>query len=309
MIDAKKLLNNVAAQSEIEKGFDTSSFTKSGLEMLSLPISQIDVYTDKDGSLQPFTINRNKIEQLKKSIEIFGLIQPIVVRKFDDNSYQVISGHHRYIACRELGIQKIKAIIITTDSDDKAFQILTNSNIQRSKLLPSELARIVQRYKEIIRKNHDDKNESIEILSIDEVAEMFGLTKKSIYRYINMLDLILPLQSFVDNGQLQIATIEPIRKSLSEKQQQVLAEYLDFSDTTINAKKIKAIIEMSKENPDFTCDDISDCIESLSEKTEKKTIYDKLRERFSTQLTSCSDEQIENMILKLFQTEFTDESR
>ena len=57
------------------------------------------------------TFDLDKIEELKKSIEQNGLIQPIVVRKLrSSKNYEIIAGERRFRACSSLGMKKIDVI-------------------------------------------------------------------------------------------------------------------------------------------------------------------------------------------------------
>jgi len=78
-------------------------------------------------------------DQLKRSIEAHGLLQPVVVRTINGNGkYQLVSGHMRYNCCKELGHTTIRADIIKVDDEDECAVKLISSNTYRHKL-PSEL--------------------------------------------------------------------------------------------------------------------------------------------------------------------------
>lgn len=50
-------------------------------------------------------------EELKESVKENGLLQPIIVHSFSAGTYEIISGHRRVEACKELGIQTVPAIV------------------------------------------------------------------------------------------------------------------------------------------------------------------------------------------------------
>ena len=78
-------------------------------------------------------------EELKESVKENGLLQPIIVRSFSAGTYEIISGHRRVEACKELGIQTVPAIVRDM-SKDEAVIAMVDSNLQREHLLPSEKA-------------------------------------------------------------------------------------------------------------------------------------------------------------------------
>ena len=46
-------------------------------------------------------------EELAESIKENGLLEPIIVRSFSAGTYEIISGHRRVEACKELGMQTV----------------------------------------------------------------------------------------------------------------------------------------------------------------------------------------------------------
>ena len=73
------------------------------------------------------------------AIEESGIIHPILVRPKEEGEYEVISGHRRWEACKELGTKQVPAKVLYLD-DDEATVLMVNSNIQREHVLPSEKA-------------------------------------------------------------------------------------------------------------------------------------------------------------------------
>jgi len=59
--------------------------------------------------------NKGKMEELKESIKKHGIIQPIVARKMA-NGYEIIAGERRLKAAQEIGLKKIPAIILVTNT-------------------------------------------------------------------------------------------------------------------------------------------------------------------------------------------------
>lgn len=84
---------------------------------------------------------RNGMEQeeLTDSIKANGLLEPLIVRPFSDSKYEIISGHRRVTACKELGIQTVPAIIRELNKDE-AVIAMVDANLQREHLLPGEKA-------------------------------------------------------------------------------------------------------------------------------------------------------------------------
>lgn len=84
---------------------------------------------------------RDGIEQseLVESIAQNGLLEPITGRSFPAGKYEIISGHRRVKAYKELGITEVPETIKEM-SKDEATIAMVDSNIHREHLLPSEKA-------------------------------------------------------------------------------------------------------------------------------------------------------------------------
>ncbi len=94
------------------------------------------------------------MEELKKSILEYGLIQPITVRR-RGGEYELIAGERRFRASQMAGLEEIPAIVIEADSDKSAILALLE-NLQREDLSFFEVA---ESYKSLIHKQGMTQNE------------------------------------------------------------------------------------------------------------------------------------------------------
>lgn len=117
------------------------------------------------------------LEELKKSILINGLIQPITVRRVQGNRYQLISGERRLRAFKDIGYKEIPAYIIKVDSDEILLALALIENIQREHLNPIEVAKA---YKRLMEECH---------LTQEEIAEKVGKDRTTIANTIRLLKL------------------------------------------------------------------------------------------------------------------------
>ena len=84
-------------------------------------------------------ISNDDLSKLKESINVNGVLEPIIVRKKDDR-YEIISGHCRKYASELLGLKTIPCIIRDM-TDDEATIYMVDSNMHRETILPSEKAK------------------------------------------------------------------------------------------------------------------------------------------------------------------------
>ena len=100
-----------------------------------IPIDQIDPFPD-----HPFKVrDDDDMMNLIESIRAQGVLTPCMVRKKKDGRYELISGHRRKRACELLGMDTLRCEIVEL-SKEQATILMTESNFQRSTILPSEKA-------------------------------------------------------------------------------------------------------------------------------------------------------------------------
>ena len=83
--------------------------------------------------------NDASFKQLCDSIKANGLLQPILVREVDENSYEIIAGHRRYEALKSIG-EKLVACYISDsiDSEKDILRAQLSENIHRNNMTPIE---------------------------------------------------------------------------------------------------------------------------------------------------------------------------
>lgn len=115
------------------------------------------------------------INELAESIKVYGVIQPIVVRKISDK-YEIIAGERRYKASVLAGKTTIPAIIVDLNDKDSA-EIALIENIQRQDLTPIEEA---ISYKKILDMGY---------LTQVTLGEKLGKTQSTIANKLRLLNL------------------------------------------------------------------------------------------------------------------------
>ncbi|MBT7543296.1 MAG: ParB/RepB/Spo0J family partition protein [Gammaproteobacteria bacterium] len=132
----------------VEVLLSTSRNTKPSSEQSSL---DIDVSLINVSPYQPrSTFNDDSLKSLISSIKEQGVIQPILIRKTNKNSYELIAGERRLRAVKVLGYEKIPAIIKSISDESAAIYALLE-NIQREDLNPIEeamgLEKLIKKFK------------------------------------------------------------------------------------------------------------------------------------------------------------------
>ncbi len=101
---------------------------KNELKIIAVPLE--DIFRSP---YQPRKVFKEEdLRELARSIQNYGVIQPIIVRQFE-NKFQIVAGERRYRACKMLGFKEIPAII-QEFNDEKAAEITLIENLQRKEL-------------------------------------------------------------------------------------------------------------------------------------------------------------------------------
>ena len=104
-------------------------------EIIKIKISDIDDFKN-----HPYKVELgDDLNDLVESIKLNGLLVPVVVRRKEDNKYELLLGHRRKKVYEILGLKETEAIIKELN-DDEATIFMVDSNMYREKLLPSEKA-------------------------------------------------------------------------------------------------------------------------------------------------------------------------
>lgn len=223
---------------------------------------------------------RDGIEQreLVDSIAQNGLLEPIIVRSFPAGKYEIISGHRRVEACKELGITEVPATIKEM-SKDEATIAMVDSNIHREHLLPSEKAFAYKMKLEAMK--HQGKAScqlGTKLRTDEKIAETADDSARQIQRYIRLTYLILELLKLVDDG--RIAFTPAVELSfLSENEQEILLNEIEYTDATPSLSQSQRLRKLSEEG-NFFVDTVFAvlCEEKPNQKEQVRIPADKLRD-------------------------------
>ena len=162
-----------------------STNESSETKITELPISMVDPKSDQPRK----SFDKESLEELAKSIEENGLLQPILVREYGNGRYQIIAGERRFRASKIAGLSDIPAIILDRD-DRKVAEISLIENIQREHLNPIEEA---MAFKALANEYG---------LTQEELSERVGKSRSAIANATRLLDLPEAVLAMVASGEL-----------------------------------------------------------------------------------------------------------
>ena len=205
-------------------------------QVVEIPLAKLVTFAN-----HPFkVIEDEKMDELVESIKTNGVLVPGIVRKINDNTYELISGHRRKHAC-ELAGKETMPVFVKDLSDEESTVIMVDANIQRETILPSEKARAYSMKYEALK--HQGKKGDGNTL--EAVGEGTGDSAKTVQRYIQLSRLIDGLLDMVDAN--QIGFMQGIEIAyLSEEEQKWIAELIEQYTIRMNLEQAKKLKELSK---------------------------------------------------------------
>lgn len=177
----------------------------------------------------------DKLQELKKSIKEQGILQPILVRPANDNTYEIIAGERRFRAANLCGLREIPCIVRNLD-DTTTLEVALIENIQRQNLNPLEEAKT---YRELMEKYSYTQS---------KLAEKLGKSRVYVANTIRLLSLSDNLKKAVMDGKLSAGHGRALLQLQNKDDRNVLAEKIIEENLSVRqaeyfAKNPKEIYE------------------------------------------------------------------
>ena len=200
--------------------------------IVDIPLELIDEFPD-----HPFQVRMDEdMQQLVESIKDRGLITPIILRKKEDDRYEIVSGHRRKKACEIAGFETIKAEVRDMTRDE-AIIMMVESNLQRSVILPSEKAKSYKMRLEAMKRQQGARTDLTsaplgqKLSTREMIAENSPDSHAQIQRYIRLNELIPPILDMVDEGKIALRPAVEL-SYLKQNEQEMLVEAMEYSQCT-----------------------------------------------------------------------------
>lgn len=151
--------------------------------IIELELDKIEV-----NPFQPRTyFDEQALNELAESIKILGVIQPITVRRLENDKFQLVSGERRFRASKLLNNTTVPAYIRLAN-DQEMLEMALVENIQRKNLDPIEVALSYQRLIDEIK------------LTQEELGGRVGKKRSTVTNYLRLLKLDPIIQTGMRDG-------------------------------------------------------------------------------------------------------------
>lgn len=219
---------------------------------------------------EPYQVDRATADlvQLMDSIQRVGIAEPMIVRPRTEGGYEIIAGHRRDYCARKLGLPD-RPVIVREYDDATADVLISDYNITREDLLPSERARAYALWMDGMRRTagrpsknslqneenfrNGSSENSLQIeenlmgkLSVELLAEQVQENVSTIQRYIRLTHLIPALLDRVDEKKLGFIPAADYLHKLTEKEQVMLEMVMaqeQVSPSVDQAQQLKRLSE------------------------------------------------------------------
>jgi ParB family chromosome partitioning protein len=176
--------------------------------------------------------DQQEFESLTLSIKEHGLLQPILIRPYQ-NSFEIVAGHRRFHACKSLRWRHIPCKIREL-SDKQAFEIQITENIQRKSMSPLEEAEAFRKYvqdlgwggvtelSKKIGKSEEYVSHRIQLLKLpQDIKEKIMLNKISVSQALELTNLshenIVQFTNHIIENDLTIRQIREVKTVYSKE--------------------------------------------------------------------------------------------
>jgi ParB family transcriptional regulator, chromosome partitioning protein len=177
---------------KIKKGLGRGLSSLIGDEKIEANINKLSVSDITRNKFQPRkNFDQENLDDLTNSIRERGIIQPIIVRKSqnDKSKFEIIAGERRWVAAQKAGLHEVPVVI--TEADDlKSLEFAIVENVQRHDLNAIEEA---QGYQRLI----DDF-----LYDQEKVAKFIGKSRSHVSNCLRLLSLPKEVLNLIENKQL-----------------------------------------------------------------------------------------------------------
>jgi len=194
-----------------------SNVTTSSVAMVSIEFIEANPFNPRTH------FEKEALNELCKSIETYGIIQPLTVRKLGRDKYQLISGERRFRASQLSGIREVPCYIRIAN-DQEMLEMALVENIQRENLNAIEIAISYERLLEECN------------FTQEQLSEKIAKSRSNIANHIRLLKLPIEIQSAVRDNLVSMGHARALVSVVNLEEQmtafhQIITEKLSVRDT------------------------------------------------------------------------------
>jgi ParB family chromosome partitioning protein len=201
-------------------------------------ITELDIDLLRSNEYQPRQrVDDGHLEELAQSIRAHGVIQPIVVRRVDGGSYEIIAGERRWRAARQAGLRRVPVVVREVEAQSRrdVLEMALIENIQRENLNAIEEGLAYRRLGDEFH------------LTQDAIAVAVGKDRSTVANMVRLLKLPEEVQQEVAAGRLSMGHARALLALPDEAAQRTLAR--DIIARSLSVRETEGLVKKEVEPP------------------------------------------------------------
>jgi len=200
-----------------------------------------------------------RVDELARSIQRLGLLQPIIVRA-NKLSFEIIAGNRRFKACKMLGLKKVSCHIVELD-DRSAFEVSLVENVQRNTLNPIDEGLAFRKYVHEFGWG-----------GISELAQKISKSASYISRRIKLVNMPQNILDLISQSSINITTVEELLPVTDNRTQSMLTKLI--RDENLSSRAVRQLVK-NIDTKDANMNSIFDQYNNTNEYTRLCKLFDK----------------------------------
>lgn len=176
--------------------------------------------------------DKDAIDELKKSIQEHGILQPIIVRK-SIKGYEIVVGERRFRAAKEAKLEKVP-VVVRELSEQQMMELAVLENLQREDLTPIEEASAYQLLMEKLS------------LTQEQLAKRLGKSRPHIANHIRLLSLPAKIQQLISDGKISMGHGRALLGLRKKDKLNLVVEKV--MNEELNVRQLERLIQHINEN-------------------------------------------------------------
>jgi len=254
----RSLLQNIDAEYKNPAGRVETETKQKAIATNRIPLSDIQVNPKNPRK----DFDEMAMQELRHSIKLHDIIQPITVALLPNGKYHLIAGERRFRAAKLAGLNDIPAYV-RQGNDQELLELALLENLQRVDLNEIEIALSYQRMMQELNYTQE------------KVSERMGKDRSTVANYIRLLDLPPAIQAAVRKGTLSVSLAKILIGKEIDQQLFLFKEIIEKGLTVRQTEDlIKKMNAASGKAP------------KTVKKNELSPVYKKLEDKLSSHLSS-----------------------
>jgi ParB family chromosome partitioning protein len=252
------LLKNIHAEYKNPAGKVENETIQKAVATNRIPLSDIQVNPKNPRK----DFDEIALQELRHSIKLHDIIQPITVALLPNGKYQLIAGERRFRAAKLAGLTDIPAYV-RQGNDQELLELALLENLQRVDLNEIEVALSYQRMMQELNYTQE------------KVSERMGKDRSTVANYIRLLDLPPVIQAAVRKGKLSVSLAKIL---IGKEIDQQLFLFKEITEKGLTVRQTEELVKKSNS--------AAGKAPKTTKKTELSAVYKRLEDKLASHLSA-----------------------